>query len=256
MAVKGNKAKLSGYLQEISSRGSALIASEAIVEPNPSNPNTVLSVLPAADLSETLVSCRLVPTGQYIYAKLGFPWVGSDYCQMKYPKVGEQVIVVFLHGDINSAVIISRLPSLLEPIPVDLTLDNFVQKDEHGNQIVWDATGTFFTDAFDNTVTTDSSGVLFIDAQGNSITTNATGVSVEDTFGNIIELTATGVKVTDFSGNEIETSASGISITAPTINITGNVVVTGEVTANGIPLSTHVHTGVTSGPANTGTPIP
>lgn len=48
-----------------------------------------------------------------------------------------------------------------------------------------------------------------------------------------------------------------IGIVSPIgISIMGNVIVTGELTANGIPLSTHLHGGVASGPDDTGGPIP
>lgn len=53
------------------------------------------------------------------------------------------------------------------------------------------------------------------------------------------------------------TPAGVMNIVAPTgLNIMGEVIVTGEVIANGIPLSTHVHTGVISGPSDTGPPAP
>jgi Phage protein Gp138 N-terminal domain len=52
----------------------------------------------------------------------------------------------------------------------------------------------------------------------------------------------------------------GVNITGP-VSITGNLTVTGTVNAtqegtfNGIPMSTHLHTGVAAGPSNTGEPI-
>jgi hypothetical protein len=52
------------------------------------------------------------------------------------------------------------------------------------------------------------------------------------------------------------TEAGNIVMTAPTVTVNGNLVVTGEVTGDGIPLSTHVHPGVTTGGGDTGTPIP
>lgn len=48
-----------------------------------------------------------------------------------------------------------------------------------------------------------------------------------------------------------------VNIVAPGgVNITGTLVVSGEVTGNGIPLSSHVHTGVTTGGSETGPPTP
>lgn len=67
-------------------------------------------------------------------------------------------------------------------------------------------------------------------------------------------------------------SASEIDITAPTINVTGDVIVTGGLTAaslttagalsaatgtiGGVPFGSHKHTGVTTGLSNTGGPVP
>jgi hypothetical protein len=55
------------------------------------------------------------------------------------------------------------------------------------------------------------------------------------------------------------TKTGAINLVSPEgVNITGNLIVSGEVTGgiDAIPLSTHVHPGVTSGGADTGTPIP
>lgn len=52
-----------------------------------------------------------------------------------------------------------------------------------------------------------------------------------------------------------------VKVTAPSLtftgdlNVTGNIVATGEVTGNSIPLSTHVHSGVTTGGGDSGPPV-
>lgn len=51
------------------------------------------------------------------------------------------------------------------------------------------------------------------------------------------------------------TSPSGVTITGD-VNVTGKVTATGEVTGNSIPLSTHKHTGVTTGTGTSGGPTP
>lgn len=73
----------------------------------------------------------------------------------------------------------------------------------------------------------------------------------------IPNISSTSVQLRNKAGTTfIDIDASGnVNITAPTVNITGNLVVSGEVTGNGIPLSTHLHPGVTSGGADTGAPI-
>jgi len=56
-------------------------------------------------------------------------------------------------------------------------------------------------------------------------------------------------------------SSAGIEIKAPTVTVTGNLVVTGSITAtgdvigNGTHLHTHLHSGVTTGSGNTGSPV-
>lgn len=52
------------------------------------------------------------------------------------------------------------------------------------------------------------------------------------------------------------TAAGNVVITAPTVTINGDLDVTGEVTGNGIPLSTHLHSGVQTGGGDSGPPIP
>jgi hypothetical protein len=47
-----------------------------------------------------------------------------------------------------------------------------------------------------------------------------------------------------------------LEVSATGVKVHGNLVVTGEVTASGIPLSTHLHGGVTPGGSDTGVPIP
>lgn len=54
---------------------------------------------------------------------------------------------------------------------------------------------------------------------------------------------------------EIQNSGN-VAITAPNIQVTGNVTVTGTLVAGGISLSTHTHSGVTTGPNNSGPPNP
>lgn len=53
----------------------------------------------------------------------------------------------------------------------------------------------------------------------------------------------------------IELTSGGINMVG-NVHITGNLVASGEVTAGSIPLTAHLHTGVTSGGSNTGAPIP
>lgn len=75
-------------------------------------------------------------------------------------------------------------------------------------------------------------------------------------------ISTTGMEIRNAAGNsKIQMSADGkIRITASEVDITGDLKVTGEVTAKSggtpIPLSTHKHTGVTTGSGTSGPPTP
>lgn len=55
------------------------------------------------------------------------------------------------------------------------------------------------------------------------------------------------------SDGKITMTATEVDITG-NLKVTGTIVATGQVTGNGIPLSTHLHGGVTTGAGNTGVP--
>jgi hypothetical protein len=79
-----------------------------------------------------------------------------------------------------------------------------------------------------------------------------------------VSITADG-KITLVAPSEIDIQATNVNLTG-TLNVTGDVDVTGNVNATAeitaqtlgvpIPLSTHLHPGVTSGSSDTGAPIP
>lgn len=87
----------------------------------------------------------------------------------------------------------------------------------------------------------------------------------------IPNISTTGAQLRNTAGTTyIELSANGnikivtpgeLDITGP-VNITGDVIVTGKVTASGevmsgvIPLTAHIHSGVTTGTGNSGGPLP
>ena len=62
---------------------------------------------------------------------------------------------------------------------------------------------------------------------------------------NYIELTDSEINIK---------TPEAINITCPTVNITGDVIISGEMTAKGIVYSTHTHGGVRSGDSNTDKP--
>ena len=62
---------------------------------------------------------------------------------------------------------------------------------------------------------------------------------------NYIELTDSEINIK---------TPEAININCPTVNITGDVIISGEMTAKGIVYSTHTHGGVRSGDSNTDKP--
>ena len=69
-----------------------------------------------------------------------------------------------------------------------------------------------------------------------------------------------GLTIVDAFGNMIQTTSGGITLTPAggTMNITGNLAVSGNVTDSSgtISLTTHIHSGVTTGGGDTGPPVP
>lgn len=78
-------------------------------------------------------------------------------------------------------------------------------------------------------------------------------------------VSSTGAQVRNFAGTtyvEIAAdgkiklvSASEIDFTVPVVKMSGSLEVTGQVTGNGVALSTHVHSGVTPGIGTSGPPV-
>lgn len=67
---------------------------------------------------------------------------------------------------------------------------------------------------------------------------------------------ADGTKRISIGAANITVTAPTVIINAATTQVLGNMEVDGDVTASGVSLTTHVHSGVTAGGANTGAPVP
>lgn len=89
-----------------------------------------------------------------------------------------------------------------------------------------------------------------------NVSTSATEIRSDDGNTKISLSGAGGVGVATDKAVAIS-AAAGVTMSggAGNINFTGNLIVTGEITLNGIPLSTHKHTGVSTGGGNTAGPI-
>lgn len=101
-------------------------------------------------------------------------------------------------------------------------------------------------------------GSIFYKGQKEPAAANDHASVVEFSDGTVISYDVTAKALTvDASGSVAISAPSGITVTANTA-ITGNVTITGNLNVSGTitdekgSLSTHVHTGVMSGPSNTG----
>jgi phage baseplate assembly protein V len=94
----------------------------------------------------------------------------------------------------------------------------------------------------------DHGVVIGTEARGQRHAGQAAGtVAVYDSAGHVIVLTPSGIQI-DGGGHEITIT------NCPKITQDGDIVVTGDVVANGISLHDHVHGGVQSGGSTTGAP--
>ncbi len=65
-----------------------------------------------------------------------------------------------------------------------------------------------------------------------------------------------GIDIYDCNGNKIEMTSAGVKINGTLIDLHGNIKAAGDVqTSTNTTLDTHIHSGVTSGGANTATPV-
>jgi len=88
--------------------------------------------------------------------------------------------------------------------------------------------------------------------------TNAAAVASNHQASRPTGLSPGDVCVYDSRGNTIVLAAGGVTITPASgqpVTINGTLVVTGDVTANGISLEHHIHGGVQTGSGNTGAPV-
>lgn len=124
-----------------------------------------------------------------------------------------------------------------------------------------------------NDITTNDQGVVITDANSNTVTMAAGEITVKSTTVVIDAPNASTTGNLSVGGNLAidgvvtgKTTATQISINSPvkvsnTLQVTqaitadSTITATGEITANGKTVSTHVHSGVTAGAADTGPPV-
>lgn len=160
-------------------------------------------------------------------------WIGNGWGMFAPPNIGDMVTVEFIDGRIDAGTVTSRFYNDVDrPIAVPA-----------GEFLLQHQTGSLLHFKNDGSVELTSRTDLVVTVGGNLLA-NVTG-----------NLDAT------VSGSTSVHSTGNIALHAPTVAVTGNLtvsgsaVVTGEVTGNGIHLSTHVNSGVQSGGSNSGPPV-
>lgn len=92
-------------------------------------------------------------------------------------------------------------------------------------------------------------GINIVDFYGNTIALGKNGITITDTNNNVITTSSSGINLTDCNGNVINMQSGQISMTTDLLAVSGNI------TSNGKHVGyTHIHSGVTTGTGETGTP--
>jgi phage baseplate assembly protein V len=165
------------------------------------------------------------------------PWVSSRAGGDKTwhaPEVGEQVLVLSPAGDLCAGFVLGGVYKQDRPANADAaTVSRTTYAD--GAVVEYDRAAHAYA------ISIPAGGKATVKAGASS------------TF----EVTSDAIRLT-VGGTQLVLSASGIQITSATgLNINGAVTQTGgPLTSNGIALSTHTHSGVTSGISNTAGPNP
>jgi phage baseplate assembly protein V len=184
-----------------------------------------------AAVDHTTARCR-VRTGALLSTWV--PWVAQRAGNTQHwspPTVGEQCLLLSPGGDTAGAVAVLGLYSSAVPAPSS-SANNHVWQHPDGAVISYDHA----THALHAALPGGSSATL----DATTVTINATTVTVNAP---TVEVNATDVTV----------NASELTINSH-VQLNGSMDATGDVTASGISLVSHVHGGVTPGPGTTGQP--
>nr|HEX4317384.1 phage baseplate assembly protein V [Kofleriaceae bacterium] len=152
------------------------------------------------------------------WARIAVPLAGAGAGTYALPEIGDQVVVVFEHGDIDRPIVVGALWSAAQPPPEsNAGGDNpaaliksraghrVIFDDVHGRVTIVDATreSSITLDADGDAVRIHSAGDLTIRAAGNvAITANAVAIAATDTLA--------------VSGRDAAVRAATLSVTAGT----------------------------------------
>lgn len=134
---------------------------------------------------------------------------------------------------------------------VNFSDDSFIEYDRASHEYTIDVKGK---------INIKSEGETSIDAQmvsvdAESVSIQATNVDITAMSSITGNLTVSG-SVTAASISAPIIGSGGLSISGDNISTPGDITAAGEITSGIVPLSSHKHTGVTTGGGTSGTPIP
>ena len=182
--------------------------------------------------------CR-VQIGDLLTAPLPFISSKAGYDRTwNPPEVGEQVIVLAPSGELSAGFVLGGIYTTAHPAPsTSADVAKMIFKD-----------GT--TATYDKAL---HSLTLDLPSSGSSLTVTINGNATVHASGNALVEAVGNATLSAGSVARIE-AGSSITMVAPSVSITSTVTVSGDVTAGGKSLMSHVHGGVTRGGGSTNPP--
>lgn len=167
------------------------------------------------------------------------PWVGNGFGWYSPPNAGDHVMVVYQEGSKDVPIGALGLYWAQAQPPQNVAL---------GESIMQHSTGSFIKFSNNGDITINTDGDLTATVGGDLNITASTGA---------VNITSPTI---NFNGNvvisgDLSANNGNITMSDGTFNTNQNIVTSTDVIASGVSLTTHVHSGVTTGGSNTGGPI-
>ncbi len=194
----------------------------------PSNA-TIDKITVRSDSSGVDLDLTLHPSGKKTNARLGFAYEGSGFGLFVLPEIGDEVVVIFANDDINSGIVVARMPNKFDSIPAGVGHDKILLVGKPGHN-------------------------LDVTINGN-VSMKVTGNTNIDTSGNV-EVKSGGTAKVDATGNATVQSAASANVTAPAVTLGNGAGGEQEMATAAFYnwVITHTHSGVQSGLDTSGAP--
>jgi len=202
----------------------------------PSNA-TIDKVTVRTDNSGVDLDLTLHPSGKKTNARLGFAYEGSGFGLFVLPEIGDEVVVIFTNDDINSGIVVARMPNKFDYVPAGVGHDKILLVGKPGHNLDITINGNVSM-----VVTGDTS----IDTTGN--------VDVQS--GGDSTVTAGGNATVEAAANASVKAGAAADVTAPAVTL-GNGAGGEQAMATAAFYNwvlTHTHSGTEPGPGNSGAP--